>query len=70
MFSTVDYLCFSIAPLQCTCVEVHLSYSNLLSYLRVQGIITRKDLMGFQMEERIHKCLQNARYMRFLLIFR
>ncbi|XP_022809140.1 chloride channel protein A-like [Stylophora pistillata] len=27
---------------------------------RVRGIITRKDLMGFQMEERIHKCLHNS----------
>jgi len=27
---------------------------------RVRGIITRKDLMGFQMEERIHKFLHNS----------
>ncbi|XP_073241792.1 chloride channel protein C-like [Porites lutea] len=28
---------------------------------RVKGIITRKDLMGFQMEERIHKFLHSSR---------
>ena len=60
IFSIVAYLCFAIAPLRCTRVEVHLNYSNLLSCLRVRAIITRKDLMGFHMEERIHKCLQNS----------
>ena len=33
----------------------------MILYFRVRGIITRKDLMGFQMEERIHKFLHSSR---------
>ena len=40
--------------------ELHLNLCYRLSYFRVRGVITRKDLMGFQMEERIHKCLHDS----------